>query len=153
MLTISGFEAIEKGRWRHMAAVMSQRLQKIIQKGRVDQGDIPKGVWYAANDYFKPSNVLSLAEFLSDSSLGQYVGILVSTPSKTHKVFTRKKERTKLTAQRQRFAEFIDGLQQPHPLGGQELELAQKTRRLFIKLYQAGEDEAYEQSIALEFTV
>ena len=82
MSIISGAEVAEKGRWLHMAAVMSQRLQKIIQRRRVEQDDIPKGVWYAANDFFLMLNESSEVEFLMDSSLERNVYILSTTMQK-----------------------------------------------------------------------
>ena len=152
MSIISGVEVTEKGRWLHMAAVMAQRLQKIIQKRRVEQNDIPKGVWYAANDFFQMLDESSAAELLMDNSLEQNIYILSMATLKRDVLKTRKKDRTKLTERRQSFADFVGKLQEPHLLDQHELEIAQKVRHLFIKLYHAGEDEVYEQSVALEFS-
>ena len=150
MSTIKDRESAGNGRWLHMAGVMAQRLDCIIENKRVSADDIPKGVARSAVQYFKILLEASTDVWSTNTTLDRNINLLVTDKRKKNRVSEAGADRSDVSNLLEKWAAFVNGLQQTHPLTVNDLKTASELRNAFSRIYQEAECDAYERAVALE---
>lgn len=133
--------------WSYMAAVMAQRLGVVVERRRLEAGDIPKGVYLDAKKFFH----LVLEEVDGEppenppASINAYV-IAADAVRGAQSVPAAQDVKQSL----REYSGLLSGLQTPRDLTVDELNTAGALRRFFLQLRKAGQIEAYERRIRFE---
>lgn len=133
--------------WSYMAAVMAQRLERIVERHKVEAQDIPAGVYLDAEKFFD----LVLQEFGGEArknppaSINAYV-IAADAVREAQSMLATQDVKESL----KEYSGLLSGLRAPRDLTAGELKTAMALRKFFLQLRKAGQAEAYERRIRFE---
>ena len=139
--------AVGPSYWTFMATVMSARLDRFISSREVTPSDIPEGVYQGAKEFFE------LVRGDTDGSRPKYLpahinAYVIATDALRASLGPSPQSNQDLLAKLDRYAEFVDGLAEPHPLTEEsEVKTAESLRDFFRSLAQDGEAELYMSTI------
>ncbi len=140
-------EAVGPRYWTFMATVMASRLDKFINSREITPGDIPKGVYDDAREYFElvMGAVSSTLPEDPPASINAYVTAMDALKGSL-RPFPETDEA--LVANLSNYAEFLRGLTGPHRIADErELQTVTSLRDFFRSLAEDGENETYLRAV------
>lgn len=132
----------ETSHWSYMAAMMAKSLGIIIEKRKIEPGDIPAGIMVDAKEFFRlvAQTILVASPENPPASMRAYViaSLTVHAHSPLCHYTVTKAELEKLLL---RFGDFVECLEKPADLKETEVETAKELQQFFLQLHQRGEAE------------
>lgn len=139
----TSMDTVDASYWTYVAAVMVERLDKIISTRRVRLKDIPKSVLRDAEEFFRLVLEAS-GDSTPDNPPASINAYLIATDV-AREASPAIPDGTKIEGALEKYAKLLEKLKVPHVLDEKELSLAQDLRRFFVQLHQSGEDAEYER--------
>lgn len=122
-------------RWMYGAAVMEDRLGKMIEQKKINKESIPKGVFLGMQRFFQlvigPGGSCKFSENLS-TGLVAANALAESNPEKAYSL-------QRFFELMERFSLFFNSLNENRDLSSDELEIAEEMRAFFRQIGIAGE--------------
>lgn len=121
-------------RWMYSAAVVVDRLGKMIEQGHTDEGLVPEGVFMGMRRFFQLIvNSDGSCNLLESSSTGLVAAkALAASSGKTYSI-------RQFDEVMERFSNFFDSLNENRNLSSDELEIAEEMKGFFQQIEIAGE--------------
>ncbi len=121
-------------RWMYGAAVVADRLGKMIEQGHADEGLVPEGVFIGMRRFFQlVANSDGSCNLLESSSTGLVAAkALAASSGKPRSI--RQFDETM-----EQFSKFFDSLNTSRELSLDELEVAKEMKEFFQQIEIAGE--------------
>ena|ERR1019366_3062798 len=132
--------------WSYMASVLAEVLEKIALKKKIDEGDVPAGVYIDVKEFFGLI-AQALHKKLPDNppaSMNAYAIAAGIVKMSVQPAPDTSEELEKCLA---RYYSFVRRMRTPTVLTLRDVETAKDLQRFFFRLQREGESEAYERRV------
>jgi hypothetical protein len=136
--------------WSYMAGTLARRLGKIVRKKRIEEKDIPQGVYVDAKEFFELI-VQALGARLPENPPASMNAYHIASEILRTSVSPAPNNLEDLEGHLERYSTFIhDRMARPTILKRPDLKTARELRKFFLELEREGEAEAYERRVAFD---
>jgi hypothetical protein len=132
--------------WTYMAALLAERLARVIAAREIRSDDIPLAARSDAEKFFTLARA-GAGESLSENASASISAFVIASD------VLRMTERSALESRKEvlrhldEFDTFLKQVEEPRTLTGRELSVAEKLQNFFLRLQEEGEAELYAESI------
>jgi hypothetical protein len=129
-----------------MAALLAERLARVIAANEIRTNDIPLAARSDAEKFFMLARA-GAGKSLSENASASISAFVIASD------VLRMTERSPLESREEvlwhldEFDRFLQQVEEPRTLTGEELRVAEKLRNFFVRLQEEGEAELYAESI------
>ncbi len=133
--------------WSYMAATLAERLENILQKKRIEENSIPRGIYAVAKEFFHLIEQALRQNGTPENPPASIKAYVIASDATRSALETSPLSAKEIETSLARYVDFVNQLQHGRELTGEDLEIAQSLKRFFHQLYLDGESEAYEAGV------